>query len=244
VVAPVAAVGVDAVFAEDFAGVCVDHGDGGGVDQDGDRRTCVGGADAEVVHAAGAAEADLAEAVEVVVVDAVVRPAVLSGWGGLDGGGIGLGRGGAMERTMGQDLVVDAGEGVQLGLQLGHGGGGGGLRGEPALQGLVEAFDLALGLGMAGMAWCALKRSSIAFAPRLSTGRNSLRYTFCVVRVFAWPTRCAMSLIGMPALDGSETKLCRSSRGVHSSARSPACSATWRKARRTLAASRGCKVAS
>jgi hypothetical protein len=26
------------------------------------------------------------------------------------------------------------------------------LRGEPALQGLVEAFDLALGLGMVGMA--------------------------------------------------------------------------------------------
>lgn len=36
-------------------------------------------------------------------------------------------------------------------MQLGHGGGGW-LCGEPALQGLVEAFDLALGLGMAGMA--------------------------------------------------------------------------------------------
>ncbi len=49
------------------------------------------------------------------------------------------------------DLVVDAGEAVQLGLQFGHGGGGW-LSGEPALQGLVEALDLALGLGMAGMA--------------------------------------------------------------------------------------------
>ncbi len=87
--------------------------------------------------------------------------------------------------------------------------------------------------------WCALKSSSIAFAPRLSTGRNSLRYTFSVVRVFAWPTRCAMSSIGIPALDSRETKLCRSSRGVQSSARSPASSATWRKARRTLAASSG-----
>jgi hypothetical protein len=46
--------------------------------------------------------------------------------------------------------------------------------------------------------WCALKMSSIAFAPRLSTGRNSLRYTFSVVRVFAWPTRFAMSSIGIP----------------------------------------------
>ena len=71
------------------------------------------------------------------------------------------------------------------------------------------------------------------------TGRNSLRYTFSVVRVLAWPTRCAMSSIGIPALDSSETKLCRNSRGVHSSAWSPACSATWRNARRTLAASRG-----
>jgi hypothetical protein len=82
-VAPVAAVGVDGVFAEDFAGVCVDHGDVVGVDENGDRRTCVGGANAEVVHPAGAADADLAEAVNVVVTDPVVRPAVLSRWGGL-----------------------------------------------------------------------------------------------------------------------------------------------------------------
>jgi hypothetical protein len=85
----------------------------------------------------------------------------------------------------------------------------------------------------------ALKRSSIAFSPRLNTGRNSLRYTFSVVRVLACPTKCAMSSIGIPALDSSETKLCRSSRGVHASAWSPARSATWRKARRTLAASKG-----
>jgi hypothetical protein len=52
-------------------------------------------------------------------------------------------------------------------------------------------------------------------------------------------TRCAMSSIGIPTLDSNETKLCRSSRGVHCSAWSPACSATWRNARRTLAASRG-----
>jgi hypothetical protein len=52
------------------------------------------------VHAAGATEADLAEAVDVVVADPVVRPGVLVEWGGFDGGGIGLGRGGAMERAM------------------------------------------------------------------------------------------------------------------------------------------------
>jgi hypothetical protein len=81
-VAPVAAVGVDGVGAEDFAGVCVEHGDGVGVDEDGHRLTFVGGADAEVVHAAAAAEADLAEAVDVVVTDAIVRIAALSRWGG------------------------------------------------------------------------------------------------------------------------------------------------------------------
>ena len=36
-VAPVAAVGVDGVVAEDFAGVLVDDGDGVGVGEDGDR---------------------------------------------------------------------------------------------------------------------------------------------------------------------------------------------------------------
>ncbi len=72
-VAPVAAVGVDGVVAEDFAGVFVDHGDGVGVDEDGHRLACVGCADAEMVHAAGGAEADLAEAVDVIVADPVVR---------------------------------------------------------------------------------------------------------------------------------------------------------------------------
>jgi hypothetical protein len=150
-VPPVAAVGVDGVFAEDFAGVLVDHGDDVGVDEDGDGLAFVAGADAEVVHAAGAAQADLAEAVDMVGADPVVRLAALAGRGGFDGGDIGLGRGGAVERTVGPDLVVDASEGVQLGLQLGEGDGGW-LGGEPALQSLLEAFDLALGLRMAGMA--------------------------------------------------------------------------------------------
>jgi hypothetical protein len=76
-ISPVAAVGVDGVFAEDFTGVLVDDGDGVGVDEDGHRLTFVGGADAEVVHAAGAAEAGLAEAVDVIVTDPIVRIAAL-----------------------------------------------------------------------------------------------------------------------------------------------------------------------
>jgi len=110
---------------------------GVGVDEDGHRLTFVGGADAEVVHAAGAAEADLAEAVGVVVADPVVRLGASVGWGGFDGGAIGVGWGGAVERTVGPGLVVDVGEGVELGLQLGEGGGGW-LGGEPAFQGLLD----------------------------------------------------------------------------------------------------------
>jgi hypothetical protein len=45
-------------------------------------------------------------------------------------------------------VVVDAGEGVEEGLQLGEGGGLGVLGGEPVLEGLLEPFGLALGLGM------------------------------------------------------------------------------------------------
>jgi hypothetical protein len=107
-------VGVDGVCAEDFAGVLVDHGDGVGVDEDGDGLAFVGGADAEVVHAAGSAEADFAEAVDVAGADPVVRLGASVGWGGFDGGVIGVGWGGAVERTVWPGLVVDVGEGVEV----------------------------------------------------------------------------------------------------------------------------------
>jgi hypothetical protein len=48
--------------------------------------------------------------------------------------------------------VVDAGEGVQQGLELGESGGLVRLRAEPLLEGLLEAFDLALGLGVVRLA--------------------------------------------------------------------------------------------
>ena len=46
-------------------------------------------------------------------------------------------------------MVVEVAEAVELGLQFGQAGGGG-LLGEPFLQGLVEAFHLAAGLGVVG----------------------------------------------------------------------------------------------
>ena len=54
-VAPVAAGGVDGVAAEVFAGGGVDDVDGVGVDEHECGGAGVGGADAEVVHASGAA---------------------------------------------------------------------------------------------------------------------------------------------------------------------------------------------
>ena len=71
-----------------------------------------GCADAEVVHGAGAAEADLAEAVDVIGADPVVRIIGSIGWSGFGGGGVGVGWGVAVECAMGPDLVVDVGEGV------------------------------------------------------------------------------------------------------------------------------------
>lgn len=63
-VSPVAAGGVDGVFAEDLAGVEVDDGDGGFVGDGEDAFAGVSSSDAEVVHAAGAADADASVGVD------------------------------------------------------------------------------------------------------------------------------------------------------------------------------------
>jgi hypothetical protein len=47
------------VFAEDFAGFTLDHGDVVGIDEDGHSLALCGGADAEMVPAAGVAQAIL-----------------------------------------------------------------------------------------------------------------------------------------------------------------------------------------
>jgi hypothetical protein len=49
-------------------------------------------------------------------------------------------------------LVVLDGEGVQQGLEFGDGGRLVGLGAQPFLHGLLEPFDLALGLGVPGAA--------------------------------------------------------------------------------------------
>ena len=68
----------------------------------------------------------------------------------------------------------------------------------------------------------------MALAPRVNTGRSSLRYTSSVTLLLAWPTRWEMSSILIPMLESNDTKLCRSSRGVHACASKPAAAATRR----------------
>jgi hypothetical protein len=70
-ISPVAAGGVDVVFAEDFAGVEVDDGGGGFVGDREDAFAGVSAADAEVVHAAGAADADVSVGIDAVVAESV-----------------------------------------------------------------------------------------------------------------------------------------------------------------------------
>jgi hypothetical protein len=138
------------VGGQDFAGSQFDDGDAGLVGDREDFLAAVGGADAEVVHAAGAAEGHLAFGVEPVVAQAVVALGVAVGGGdGFGGGSVGVAGSAPAQGAVGAVLVVVLAEGVEVALQLGD------VRGwwsgsEPALQGLVEAFGLALGLGVAG----------------------------------------------------------------------------------------------
>ena len=84
----------------------------------------VGGADAEVVHPAGAAEAHLAFGVEPVVAQAVVPLGRGRCCGsGFRGGAVGLAWGSAVERSVGALFVVVLAERVELLLQLGDGAG-------------------------------------------------------------------------------------------------------------------------
>ena len=84
--------------------------------------------------------------------------------GGFRPGGVGGGGGGAVWQGAVRPLVVvDGGEGVQEGLELGEGGWLGGLGGEPGLEGLPEAFDLALGLRVGGPAVLLLDAEAAQF---------------------------------------------------------------------------------
>lgn len=106
----------------------------------------VGGTDAEVVHAACSADAHFAVCRDVVVAEPVVARPVVAGGDGFGQGRVGRRWCVPSELAVGPVMVVDVAESVELGLELGQGGGGG-LCGEPSFLCLVEPFDLALGLG-------------------------------------------------------------------------------------------------
>lgn len=74
------------VFAEDFAGVEVGHGDGGFVGDGEDAFAGVTAADAEVVHAGGSADADVPVAVDAVVAELVLVGQACVGRVVADGG--------------------------------------------------------------------------------------------------------------------------------------------------------------
>ena len=146
----VVAAGVEGELAQEFAGGGVDDADVQVADQEQDAGSGVGAANADVVEASGVAEGDGAGVVDDVGADAVVGVGAAVAGRGFGPGVVGGGGGGpVLERAVRPAGVVVAGEGVELGLQVGEGRGGG-PGGEPFLQGLLEPFDFALGLGLTG----------------------------------------------------------------------------------------------
>jgi len=109
----------------------------------------VGSADADVVQSAVVAQGDAAGLVDLVVAQPVVAALVAAGRGGLGSGLVGLGGGAAGEGSVRSGGVVVLSPGVEQGLELGDGGRWWSA-GEPLLEGLLDAFDFAAGLGMRG----------------------------------------------------------------------------------------------
>src|SRR5204863_443431 len=75
----------------------------------------------------------------------------VAGGAGFGSGGVGGGRGVSAGFAVRAVVVVELAEAVELALQVGQGRRGW-LLGRPSVEGLVEAFDLALGLRVAGVA--------------------------------------------------------------------------------------------
>jgi len=78
------------VFAEDLSGVEVDHGGGGFVGDGEDAFAGVAASDAEVVHAAGSADADVSVGVDPVVAEPVAVGQASFGRECFRGGLVGL----------------------------------------------------------------------------------------------------------------------------------------------------------
>ena len=133
---------------EDFAGVELSDRDPAVVGEREDPFAGMCDAGVEVVHPAGAAQGHLAADVEPVVAQAVVAGGVaVARRERFRGCAVSIARGPAPERPVRAALVVVLAELVELALQLAERSRGR-PRSQPALQRLVKALDLALGLGM------------------------------------------------------------------------------------------------
>ena len=120
---------------------------------DGDGGAGVDPADADVAEAAVGAQGDGAVGLDAAGADGVAGGCREGAGDGFGAGGVGGGRGGPVRQgAVRPGGVVEAGELVEEGLQAGQVSGLGGLGAEPFLEGLLEPFDLALGLGVVGLA--------------------------------------------------------------------------------------------
>jgi len=139
--------GVKGELAQESSGAGVDDADVEVVDEHDDVGSGVGSAGADVLEPAGVAQGDDAAGVDAVVADTVVAVGVAAAGGaGLRAVAVGGGGGRSVwEGAVRAAVVVLVGEGVEQGLQLGQGGGLGGLGAEPLFEGLLEPFDFAAG---------------------------------------------------------------------------------------------------
>ena len=133
----VVAGGVEGQFAQEFAGGRVDNPDVQVLDKHQDGGPGVGSPDADVVQAAVDPEGEFAISIDPVAAHAVVGVGCPVAGSGLRAGCVGGGGGGPVGQGAVRPLaVVEAGEVVEQGLELGEGGGLGFLGGEPFLEGL------------------------------------------------------------------------------------------------------------
>ena len=146
---------------EDLAGVESDDRDLVLIGDGEDAPAGMGGPDLEVVQPTGPAQGDPAVGVGQVVAETEVVGSAGPGGHRLRGRRVRLGRSDPSGRPVRPELVVLESEGVELGLELGEGAPGRPAP-EPALEGLVEALDLAL-------------QSGDARAPRSSGGCRGRR---------------------------------------------------------------------
>ena len=140
-------------LAEQFAGGGVDDPDVQVLDEHQDGGPREGPADADVVEFPVHPQGELAVGIDPAGAHAVVGVVGPVARSSLRAGCV-SGRGGrpVRQRPVRPLVVVNGGEGVQEGLELGEVSGLRSLRGQPVLQRLLEPLDFALGLRVAGLA--------------------------------------------------------------------------------------------